>query len=104
MRPHIALIGALVLGWTGACDPAGQTPAPASSQPTASAAPSAAPAASGSAGPAAKYADEDLPVAADFEAAADTAIDESNYLEKLDEMEAELGGGTGTAPDAGAAK
>jgi len=43
-------------------------------------------------------------VAADFEAAADTAIDESNYLEKLDEMEAELGGGTGTAPDAGAAK
>lgn len=58
-----------------------------------------------SADPGPSYADEDLPVPADFEAKADEEITSDNYEEILAELEAELddkpdGGADSGAPDA----
>jgi len=105
MRPLHGLWVAALLGSLVACDPAGQAPTTSGAPTTASQPTSKTPAASTGSTAKAAYPDEDLPVAADFEAAADKEIDEGNYLDKLGEIEAELGGGAPKATkDAGTGK
>ncbi len=95
---------AAALCLAAACDPTGQAPpspsgqGPTATTPTASASPSAA------TPPAAELKDDDLPVAADFEELADQEISEDNYLDKLGEIETEIGGGASTAADGGTGK
>ena len=100
----LSMTGAAALCLTSACDPTSQaTPAP-SAHGTNTAAPSAAPPPSAAAQRAAEYEDEDLPVAADFEELAEKEIDEDNPLDKLAEIETELGGGATRSADGGAGK
>ncbi len=100
----LSMAGAAALCLASACDPAGQaTPAP-SAQGTTTQAPSAALPSSAETRRAAEYRDEDLPVAADFEDGAEKEINEDNYLDKLEEIETELGGGAAQGADGGAGK
>ena len=104
MSPRDGRWAALLLVALAACDPAGQTPPPSGATTTASqpAAASSATSSASTRSPQAVYADEDLPVAADFEAAADKEITEANYLDELRAIEAELGVAPKTDGDAGA--
>jgi hypothetical protein len=96
----LSIACAAALGLTGACEPTGQAPPSPSARGTTGGAPSASVSASPSAQRAAEYKDEDLPVAADFEELADKELNESNYLDKLGEIETEIGGGP-TGADGG---
>ncbi len=87
-----------------ACDPTSQAPPAPSAQSTTAAAPTTTASSSDAASRAAELKDEDLPVAADFEELADQEINEGNYLDKLGEIETEIGGGTATGADGGTGK
>lgn len=78
---------------TTGCD-ASASPAEATTPPTTTSSPAAeAPAAAvttRAAAPSATYADEDLPVQADFEADAEKRIDDASYTRELDRIEQAL--------------
>lgn len=90
------LLGWALAGLLLACE---EQPATDSSSSALPVTPSAATPTSSIRAPGERYADDDVPVAADFEEEAASTIDASNHLEALRELEEAIGGGS-PAPSA----